>query len=389
MASSHRGCNPARLLALPGVVDPNRAERRRIQAQKRQWRRALMIVAVAVLLGGGLGSGLALGFTSRGGSTHAQAEASRTSSSRPTETTTRARPTTTTRTTTTTTASTTRPAVPTTTTSHRTTQTVWIDEHQLDRLVASAGSRYGAGVGAAVRNLADGRLVETGNLVVGPAWSTLKVPLVMARVRLAESSHESVSDMTAIREAATSAITQSDNYSAARLFDALENRTGGLLPASHYIQSQLALGLATRTQVTTAPPPSGAFSTWGQTQWSLDEGTTYFRQLARHCVPTPAGTRLVLSLMQQIVPGQRWGIGSVSWPGASLVAFKGGWGPIPAPYLVRQFGIVETSAGRGVVVGLIAHAGSFEQGQAVLDGLASAVEHSVRLSALGSTPLCG
>ena len=282
-----------------------------------------------------------------------------------------------------------RPTVPATSTSHRTTQTAWIDASQLDRLVASAGSRYGAGVGAAVRNLSDGKLVESGNLYIGPAWSTLKVPLVMARVRLAESKRESASDMTAIREAAMSAITQSDNYAAARLFDALESRTGGLLPASRYIQSQLALGLSTGTQVTTAPPPPGAFSTWGQTQWSLDEGTNYFRQLARHCVPTATGTRLVLSLMQQIVPDQRWGIGSVTWPGASVVAFKGGWGPIPAPYLVRQFGIIETSSGRGVAVGLIAHAGSFEEGQTVLDRLASAVEHSVRLGAVGPTPLCG
>jgi hypothetical protein len=257
----------------------------------------------------------------------------------------------------------------------------WINRPLLARLVADAGSASGADVGVAVRSLGDDTVYTEGPLLEGAAWSTLKVPLVMTRLGIAEVEHAATSELDAIRAAAYSAITASDNDAAARIFSAIEDRKGGLTGASHAVESELASGGSDGISVATAPPPPGAVSTWGQTTWPLTSGTEFFRQLARLCVPPSSGAAEVLDLMGKVVPDQRWGIGSASWPGSSYVGFKGGWGPLPAPgYLVRQFGIVETADGRGIAVGLIAHAGTFEDGQSVLDRLAAAVSQSVHLS---------
>jgi hypothetical protein len=87
--------------------------------------------------------------------------------------------------------------------------------------------------------------------------------------------------------------------------------------------------------VATVPPPPGAATTFGQTEWSPGEAVKFFRALAVGCLLSSSQTGYVLGLMQNIEPSESWGLGSA---GFSSVAFKGGWGPESGGYLVRQSG---------------------------------------------------
>jgi hypothetical protein len=235
-------------------------------------------------------------------------------------------------------------------------------------------------VGVAVRSLGTGELTTAGPLQVGPAWSTIKVPVVLARYRLADERHET--DRSGIDDLAARAITQSDNAAAAELFAQIETAKGGLTAASAYVGEELAAAGDGRTRINTVNPGNG-FSTYGQTQWSLSAGTQFYRQLARNCLPPRDSTTRVLSLMEQVVPSQRWGIGSAHWPGVPSLRLKGGWGPDRnGRYLVRQFGVVEARNMRGFAVGLIAQPndGQFGSGVRVLDDLAAAVAKATTAS---------
>lgn len=252
----------------------------------------------------------------------------------------------------------------------------WIHPGLLGREVQAIASETGAHVGVAVRPLDDGDAVLAGDLQSGSAWSTMKVPVIMARYRLAAASGESDA---AFDSDVVSAITASDNAAVQALFDQIEAAEGGVVGASGYVQQVLADAGDTDTVVNTVAPPGG-FSTFGQTQWTLADGTLFYRALANGCVPPRAGARRVLELMGQIEPGESWGLGQTRFPSVQQVLFKGGWGPAPpaGPYTVRQFGIVETPDAHGFVVGLVAIAsdGTFASGIDVLDRLAGAVAAS-------------
>ncbi len=224
----------------------------------------------------------------------------------------------------------------------------------------------------ALRALGSGHTVLIGPLQSGAAWSTIKVPVILARYRLAESLRQPSGQIDA-RVAA--AITASDNAAAQSLFDDISTAEGGLIPASTYVQQELRAAGDLETVINTAQPPGG-FSTFGQTQWSLSAGTRFYRALALGCLgPAPAAQRIT-QLMAEITPDQRWGLGQASFGPGTQVLFKGGWGPDPAGrHLVRQFGIIETRDGRGFAVGLMDRPsdGAFTSGAALLTRLAEAV----------------
>jgi hypothetical protein len=256
----------------------------------------------------------------------------------------------------------------------------WLDAPRLRRLVAGIGLRDHAAVGVAVRSLANGSLLLAGDLTSGAAWSTIKVPIVLARYRLAEAQHEG---SAAIDPLAARALTESDNAAAAALFDGIASARGGVASASAYVGEELRDAGDRVTAINTVQPDFGPFSTYGQTEWSLDAGTAFYRQLARSCVPPADAVAHVLELMADVTPSQRWGIGAAVWPGASSLRFKGGWGPgREGRYLVRQFGIIESADGRrGFVVGLIARPddGEFGSGIHVLDDLSAAAAATTKL----------
>ena len=152
------------------------------------------------------------------------------------------------------------------------------------------------------------------------------------------------------RSLAESAITESDNQSILDLFGALETDRGGVVGASTYMTSVLRDAGDSNTSVATAPAPAGYATTFGQTPWTPAAEVTFFRALALGCVLRPSDTAYVLNLMKEIVPSERWGLGSA---GLGAVAFKGGWGPLPGGYGVRQTGIIG-SGDSGVVVAMTA-----------------------------------
>ncbi len=245
----------------------------------------------------------------------------------------------------------------------------WIDRRRLAARVRAIAAETGAEVGVAVKPLDDRPPIAIGPLQVGAAWSTMKIPVVLARYRLGRAA--------AVDRRVAAAITESDNEAANSLFDEIVEAKGGVGPASSYVQRELELAGDAKTVVNTAPPPGG-FSTYGQTRWTLSGGLRFYSALTRGCLaPADAGAT-ILRLMGEIAPSQSWGLGAARFRAAQRVRFKGGWGPDPSGrYLVRQFGIVESASG-GLAIGLMDTPadGEFESGVLVLDRLADAVADS-------------
>ena len=207
------------------------------------------------------------------------------------------------------------------------------------------------------------------------AMSTSKILILSALLRDKGGVHNLSAEQISLARAA---ITQSDNNAILALFNSLEADKGGLLGASAYATSLLQAVGDDHTQVTTAPPPDGYATTFGQTPWTPTAEVTFFRALALGCILPPADTHFELGLMRDIEPSESFGLGSA---GFDQVAFKGGWGPEPAnKYGVRQTGIIG-SGNSGVVVALIADpVSTFATGQSVLDLVAQWLRGEVRLT---------
>jgi hypothetical protein len=242
-------------------------------------------------------------------------------------------------------------------------------------LTASLGGH----IELAVAPLGAGAIQTLGGDDPAHGWSTTKVPVLVSLLRA-----RAAGGLTAQEKSwAHSAITESNNESVLALFEDLERLKGGLTGASRYMEEVLRLGGDTATVVATAPPPAGAVTTFGQTEWSPAEAVKFFRSLALECLLPASQTSYVLGLMESIEPGESWGLGSA---GFSSVAFKGGWGPEAGGYLVRQSGIVAPESSRGVAVAIVAFAPSFGAGTEMLTRTATWLERHLRLA---SRPTAG
>jgi hypothetical protein len=193
----------------------------------------------------------------------------------------------------------------------------------------------------------------------GPAWSTIKVPLVIAG-----TWEKNPPVLTAAMDAA---ITRSDNAAAESIWAGL----GDPVTAAHKVEAVLrSTGDPTIVQSQKVRPE---FTAFGQTDWPLTDQVAFTS--AAYCDGRNAP---VFDLMRHIESDQRWGIGTVA--GAQ---FKGGWGPSPTgSYLVRQIGVVPVRQGM-VAVALAAQpaSGDFD------DGTADLTEMTKWLSAhLGALP---
>lgn len=224
-----------------------------------------------------------------------------------------------------------------------------------------------AEVGMAVGPISSGGVEQLGELQLGHAWSSFKVPILVTLMGEGRLSPEE-------ERWATEALTASDNSAAADLFDQLERAHGGLSGASDAVQEVLARGGSASTTVATAPPPPGAVSTWGQTMWSASGAVQFYRALARGCLLSSAGTEYVIGLMENVIPEQRWGLGEAGFPSDWQVAMKGGWGPENGTgrYLVRQSGFVR-HGDTGFAVAMIAkdNSGSYPAGAQDLTRMAT------------------
>jgi hypothetical protein len=205
--------------------------------------------------------------------------------------------------------------------------------------------------------------------------STTKVLILAALLRDRGGVGVLTSEQRALARAA---ITQSDNQSILDLFQALERDRGGLVGASDYATMLLRGAGDSDTTVSTAPPPAGYATTFGQTAWSPIAEVRFFRFLALGCLLPPTDTDYVLGLMRSIEPSESWGLGSA---GFSSVAFKGGWGPEPGgAYGVRQTGIIGNGH-EAVVVAMTADpATSFAVGTSMLTDMARWLRAQLLLS---------
>jgi hypothetical protein len=207
------------------------------------------------------------------------------------------------------------------------------------------------------------------------AMSTSKLLILSALLSAKGSIHSFTPEQMTLARAA---ITQSDNGAILSLFSNLEADKGGLLGASAYATSLLRKAGDHQTQVTTAPPPPGYATTFGQTPWNPTAEVKFFRALALGCILPPPDADFEVGLMRNIVPSESFGLGSA---GFQQVAFKGGWGPEPnGQYGVRQTGIIG-AGDTGLVVSLIANpVSTFPAGQSVLDQVAQWLRGEVQLT---------
>lgn len=230
----------------------------------------------------------------------------------------------------------------------------------LDRIAARAVESFGGTAGIAVAATGGGERASGGSWTSGAAWSTAKVPVAMAALRVHPGPGQT-------QEWAARAIRLSDNSAAEALWSSLgDSRAAGAATE----EAIRALGdHVTRVQWQRVRPPYTAF---GQTQWSLRD-----QAVAAAGLPCATDAAPVLALMGQIDPAQAFGLGHV--PGAR---FKGGWGPdVSGRYLVRQFGVLTVSSGTlGVALAAEPASGSFDSGTAALSLMAQ--ELAPRLDAL-------
>jgi hypothetical protein len=161
-----------------------------------------------------------------------------------------------------------------------------------------------------------------GEWASGPAWSTMKVPLIIAA--LGEEHPPAITDPM------RAAITESDNAGAESIWEKL----GDPVTAARKVETVLRkYGDPTTVEWRKVRPE---FTAFGQTIWSLTDQARFTAAAVCDAVNAP-----VFTLMGQVVNDQRWGLGLIP-----NTRFKGGWGPSPTGrYLVRQLGILEVPTG--------------------------------------------
>jgi hypothetical protein len=183
-------------------------------------------------------------------------------------------------------------------------------------------------------------LLQLGDQTVGKAWSTIKVPLVIAAMRKQNTGQ--------VTEPMRAAITESDNAAAESIWAGL----GDPDDAAKQIEAVLSeSGDSTIVQSKRVRPPYTAF---GQTDWPLTNQALFLSAAACDRRNQP-----VLDLMGQVESEQQWGLGVLP-----KTQIKGGWGPSPSgKYLVRQIGIVPSAKGLTVVaIAAEPESGSFQDG---------------------------
>ena len=244
------------------------------------------------------------------------------------------------------------------------------DRASFEHLAASLSGEQGLAVSALGL---DRRVERVGTIRTAVAWSTSKVPVAMAVIAAGGEAAQQAN----LRRA----ITASDNAAAERLWGSL----GGGRSAAAAAEQQLRGAGDARTSVEYRALRGAGYTPFGQTSWALTDQARFAAGLA--C--SRAGQE-VLGLMGQVVPGQRWGLGSAGVD----AQFKGGWGPGSAPgagggYLDRQLGVV-TIHGKPLAVAVATRPadGSHETGTRNLTAIARWLVAHADASALPADPHC-
>ena len=214
----------------------------------------------------------------------------------------------------------------------------------LDNSFQALSSSLPATVGLAIA-AADGRLIALGTWFTGVAWSTIKVPLVIAALRAGTDR----SDLL------YATITQSDNAAA----EALWSQLGHPAEAARRVQAVIR-DAGDATTVVESRRLRMDYTPFGQTRWGLADQARFAAGLSQVTGPAP-----VIELMGRLTPAHRWGLAAKGF------AAKGGWGPgLGADYLIRQFAIIPAGAGNiGVALAAEVSDGGYEAGIDVVNSL--------------------
>jgi hypothetical protein len=187
-----------------------------------------------------------------------------------------------------------------------------------------------------VGTLAGGPIETRGELRESRAWSTMKVPVIVAAITAGHADWDAIE----------AAITRSDNDAALRLWHQLDD-------GAAQVEAVLRAAGDHETTLEREPDPRG-HSSFGRTVWSLPAAVRFYGALARGELLPSGETERILDAMCRIVPEQRWGLGAADPP----VPFKSGWGPSESPdvgYEVIQIGIAGPT-----VIAIAARAEDFE-----------------------------
>ena len=211
-----------------------------------------------------------------------------------------------------------------------------------------------------------GRTVTAGDTTALPAWSTSKVPLVMAALK--KSPQQGV---TAPMRAA---IINSDNAAAETIWASL-----GTADQAAGVVTQVLRDGGDQSTAVPAQKTRPEYSVFGQTMWADDAAAGFAARL-----PCSAEGRTVVDLMRKVDANQQWGAaGSI---GTEPVGVKGGWGPgTDGAYLVRQLAVLRTERGTtGLMMSVRPSDGSFASGRAALTRLAETVHAQLGALPAGS-----
>lgn len=246
---------------------------------------------------------------------------------------------------------------------------------ELDRVGEQAGAQVGGTIG--VPRAAP---LVLGSLQSGSAWSTIKVPIALQVIDEAGGAENLTSEQ---RSDISAAITQSDNDAAARLFDGLAQSHGSVEAASDAVTQLLRKAGDEETTVSTQG--RDGYSSYGQTEWSLEAQQTFMGALLNGCIGDASGRELVLGDMGKVT-SDTWGLGSAGVP----ALWKGGWGPgTDGAYLVRQMGQIEVDGTRyAVTIAAIAGDGAFESGQNAATQVAVWMADHAAEAGTGTPPGC-
>jgi len=171
---------------------------------------------------------------------------------------------------------------------------------------------------------------KAGTLTTTNAWSTIKVPIVVAAI----DANPDLADSDLVE----ATLRWSDNGTAWTLWKTLGSTPEARAEA---VEDILAATGDTSTKVKVAPDEP-----YGATQWSLHHQARFMSNL--RCLDN---ADVVLDYMGDVIDEQRWGLGQFR-----DADFKGGWGPDDdGTYQARQMGIVPAKDGGDITIVLAAN----------------------------------